>query len=99
MHLISTALADPARYRAFEMICNSETITSCEIARTLQLTPPTISHHLKQLRDAELVDSVRDGRLLFHTANLATLNSYVEALTQLAQNEEAKPKSDLEFGF
>ena len=81
------------------MICASETITSCEIARTLQLTPPTISHHLKQLRDADLVESVRDGRLLFHTANLATLSEYDKALTKLAHNEEAKPKSDLEFGF
>jgi ArsR family transcriptional regulator len=81
--LIAMALADPARYRAFELICGCETISSGALSQLLGLSPATISHHVKRLREVDLIDSVRDGRWCMHKANRSTLEAYIAALASL----------------
>src|SRR5580698_2219136 len=81
--LIAMALADPARYRAFELICGRETISSRALSELLGLSPATISHHVKRLREADLIDSVRDGRWRIHKANRSTLEAYIAELASL----------------
>lgn len=81
--LIAMALADPARYRAFELICGCETISSGALSQLLLLSPATISHHVKRLREVDLIDSVRDGRWRMHKANRSTLEAYITALDSL----------------
>jgi DNA-binding transcriptional ArsR family regulator len=51
------ALADPTRQRIVEMLA-SGALSSGEIARRFDLSPPAVSQHLKTLRGAKLV-SVR----------------------------------------
>jgi ArsR family transcriptional regulator len=81
--LIAMALADPARYRAFELICGCATISSQALSQLLSLSPATISHHVKRLREADLIDSVRDGRWRMHKANRSTLDAYIAELAAL----------------
>lgn len=49
------ALADPTRLKILRYLTN-EYLTPSEIARRLQLRPPTVTHHLKELRLASLVE-------------------------------------------
>lgn len=49
------ALADPTRLKILRYLTN-ESLTPSEIARRLQLRPPTVTHHLKELRLAGLVE-------------------------------------------
>ncbi len=49
------ALADPTRLKILRYLAN-EGLTPSEIARRLQLRPPTVTHHLKELRLAGLVE-------------------------------------------
>jgi DNA-binding transcriptional ArsR family regulator len=49
------ALADPTRLKILYYLSN-ESLTPAEIARRLQLRPPTVTHHLKELRLASLVE-------------------------------------------
>lgn len=49
------ALADPTRLKILRYL-TSESLTPSEIARRLQLRPPTVTHHLKELRLASLVE-------------------------------------------
>jgi DNA-binding transcriptional ArsR family regulator len=49
------ALADPTRLKILRYL-SSESLTPSEIARRLQLRPPTVTHHLKELRLASLVE-------------------------------------------
>lgn len=49
------ALADPTRLKILRYLAN-ESLTPSEIARRLQLRPPTVTHHLKELRLAGLVE-------------------------------------------
>ncbi|MCU1322990.1 MAG: putative ArsR family transcriptional regulator [Acidobacteriaceae bacterium] len=87
VQLIEAALADPARYRALDLICGCETITSQALCEKLGLTAATISHHLRQLRLALLIESIKDGRWRLHKVRRETLDAYVEALSALGSLE------------
>jgi len=56
------ALADPARATILATLCRAENeVCVCDFTSGLKLNQSTISHHLKLLKDAGLVTSVRRG--------------------------------------
>jgi ArsR family transcriptional regulator len=57
------ALADPARVRVMNMLATSgEPVCICELIEPLGLTQPTVSHHMKKLLDAGLVEREQRGK-------------------------------------
>jgi ArsR family transcriptional regulator, arsenate/arsenite/antimonite-responsive transcriptional repressor len=58
------ALADPARIRIVNRLATSrgEPVCVCHLIEPLGLSQPTVSHHLKRLLDAGLVDREQRGR-------------------------------------
>jgi len=57
------ALADPTRLRLLSLIATAKgEVCACEFVTTLRKSQPTISHHLKVLRDAGLIKSKRRGK-------------------------------------
>lgn len=57
------ALADPVRLRLLSMIAAAPSgeVCACDLASPLGKSQPTISHHLKVLREARLVSSRKRG--------------------------------------
>ena len=53
-----------------------------EIARQLEIPPPTLSFHLKAMLHADLVRSRREGRTLLYAANFEVLNRVLRYLTE-----------------
>jgi ArsR family transcriptional regulator, arsenate/arsenite/antimonite-responsive transcriptional repressor len=76
------ALGDPVRLRLFSMVASSGgEVCVCDILDKFDLTQPTISHHLKILREAGLVDCERRGTWVFYWAlpdSLAALSVLLE---------------------
>ena len=61
------ALGDPTRLEIYRLIAaQTETICVCDIVDRFALSQPTISHHLKTLRDAGLVTVSRRGVWAFY---------------------------------
>ncbi|WP_174532904.1 ArsR/SmtB family transcription factor [Micromonospora chalcea] len=60
------ALGDPVRLRLMSMIASAPEICVCDLTPAFDLSGPTISHHLKVLRDAGLVDSERRGTWVWY---------------------------------
>jgi ArsR family transcriptional regulator len=57
------ALADPARVRIVNVLATTgEPVCVCELIEPLELSQPTVSHHLKKLLDAGLVEREQRGR-------------------------------------
>lgn len=58
------ALADPARVRIVNLLATSdgEPVCVCNLIAPLGLTQPTVSHHMKKLLDAGLVEREQRGR-------------------------------------
>lgn len=57
------ALGDPARVRIVNLIATaSDAVCACEFNDALGLSQPTVSHHLKKLTDAGLLDREQRGK-------------------------------------
>jgi ArsR family transcriptional regulator, arsenate/arsenite/antimonite-responsive transcriptional repressor len=60
------ALADPARVRIVNALATStEPVCACEFEPALGLAQPTVSHHLKKLTDAGLLEREQRGKWVY----------------------------------
>jgi ArsR family transcriptional regulator len=64
------ALADPVRLRLFDLVrrAGADGVCSCDLVEPLDRSQPTISHHLKVLREAGLVESRKEGTWVWYSA-------------------------------
>ena len=60
------ALADPTRVAIINSLSAVEEVCVCNLTETFDLSQPTISHHLKILREAGLVESSRRGTWAYY---------------------------------
>jgi ArsR family transcriptional regulator len=62
------ALADPARVAILNRLAQpgTQTVCVCELVPALRLSQPTVSHHLRILREAGLVTAERRGTWAFY---------------------------------
>src|SRR5919206_3461735 len=76
------ALADPARVRILNVLATSgEPVCVCHLTEPLGLSQPTVSHHLKKLTDAGLLEREQRGRWAYFSLRpqaVAKLASVVE---------------------
>lgn len=63
------ALADPTRLRILSLIAarGCESVCACELLDALDVTQPTVSHHLKKLVDAGLLQREQRGKWAHYT--------------------------------
>src|SRR6476660_9149016 len=61
-----TALADPTRVAIINSLSAAVYFSDTEPTETFELSQPTISHHLKVLREAGLVESSRRGTWAYY---------------------------------
>jgi ArsR family transcriptional regulator len=60
------ALSDPIRLRLLSLIASTSEICVCDLTDAFDVTGATISHHLRVLREAGLVDSERRGTWVYY---------------------------------
>jgi ArsR family transcriptional regulator len=78
------ALGDPVRLRLMSMIASrgqDGEVCVCELTPAFDLSQPTISHHLKLLRQAGLIDCERRGTWVYYWVLPGVLNSLGAFLT------------------
>jgi ArsR family transcriptional regulator len=83
------ALGDPVRLRLLSMITSAAAgeICVCDLTPAFDLSGPTISHHLKVLREAGLVDAERRGTWVYYSprpANLRQLAALLDTASPVA---------------
>jgi ArsR family transcriptional regulator, arsenate/arsenite/antimonite-responsive transcriptional repressor len=62
------ALADPARVRAVNLLATSgEPVCICNLVEPLGLSQPTVSHHMKKLLEAGLVEREQRGKWAYYS--------------------------------
>ena len=86
---ISKALADLTRLRIFEAISTRGQMNCGEIVSMRGVTPATVSHHLKILSEAGLIDCRRAGQFVFSQPVPETITAYTRALDKIARGKNA----------
>jgi ArsR family transcriptional regulator len=78
------ALSDPARVKIVNLLARSdEAVCVCEFVPAVELSQPTVSHHLKKLTEAGLLEREERGKWAFYSLS-------GEALERLASLVEFK---------
>ena len=77
------ALGDPVRLRLLSLIGAHQggEVCVCELTDAFDLTQPTISHHLKVLREAGIITSERRGTWVYYRLETAVLDRMGALLT------------------
>ena len=60
------ALADPTRVAIINGLSATDEVCVCNLTEAFELSQPTISHHLRVLREAGLVESTRRGTWAYY---------------------------------
>ena len=93
---IAKALADPRRFEIFEEMAASADELACgRIVERFPVTQATVSHHLKELTDAGLIEIRPEGQFRYCRARLDVLEQYIQELQRrcgLTRKSRTAPK-------
>ena len=76
---ILKAISDPKRLRIVDMLSCGE-LCGCEILEAFQITQPTLSHDMKVLVEAGIVNDRREGKNIFYSLNGERLTAFKDTL-------------------
>lgn len=65
--LLLQAAADPTRLAILRELSDADEVCACEFTACCDVSQPTVSHHLKVLRDAGWIDGERRGTWIFYS--------------------------------
>ena len=86
------ALADENRLQIMEILKDGEKC-ACKLLEALQISQPTLSHHMKVLSDCGLVNSYKDGKWHHYSINCGRFKEYkdyIAAITCCGNNLESE---------
>ena len=68
MARVFKALSDPKRVKIVDLLSCGE-MCACKILEKFQITQPTLSHDMKVLAEAGIVNQIRDGKNIYYSLN------------------------------
>jgi ArsR family transcriptional regulator len=86
------ALADPKRFRMVQEIASAGEITCGQLGERFALSQPTMSHHLKILTDAGVLNVREEAKHHFISVNRPVLRRVVELLPGRLEPDALRPQ-------
>lgn len=81
---VSKALGDASRLKILHYLAGRGGCGECSALQgVIDLAQPSISHHVKILLEAGLIEGAKEGRSHTYTLNSTVLNEYIEELKKL----------------
>jgi ArsR family transcriptional regulator len=89
------ALADPARLAIVRQLASDGTVCACDFSACADLAQPTVSHHLRVLREAGVVHGERRGTWIWYRLDPAVTDRLAAIAGELGSAGPARPASAL----
>jgi DNA-binding transcriptional ArsR family regulator len=89
MNALFKALNDTTRREILELLKKGD-MTAGEIADEFNFSKPTISHHLDLLRQAGLVESVKQGQFIYYSLNTTVMDEIISWFVQFQSKTKTK---------
>ena len=77
---IAKALADPRRFEILEAIASTNESACSTLVENFPISQATVSHHLKELANADLICVRREGQHCYYQLCPQILEAYIEEL-------------------
>lgn len=81
------ALSDPTRRKILQLLREKDR-TAGEIADQFQISKPSISHHLSQLKQAGLILDERSGQNIYYSLNMTVFQEVMSFFLDLVKQKE-----------
>lgn len=80
------AIADPNRVKILHRLISSapRSVCVCDLAEPLGIGQPSVSHHLRVLRQAGLVERRREARFAYYSARIDNLRALAALIAPVA---------------
>ena len=85
---VAKALGDQTRLTIFQAIAAKEQMNCGEIVELQGVTPATVSHHLKVLAEAKLIECRRKGQFVYSRVVPDTLEEYIRSLAGMVRGKK-----------
>jgi ArsR family transcriptional regulator len=85
---VSKALADETRLMIFEAISAQDQMNCSDIVALQGVTPATVSHHLRVLVEADLIECRREGQFVRSRVIPETIQEYTRTLSKITQGRK-----------
>lgn len=82
-HRISKALADPRRYELLSRIARTGELACSDVRCAMPISAATLSHHIKELANAGLVEIRREGQFAHLSLRRKVWRQYLSKLSKL----------------
>ena len=87
MNSIFKALNDQTRREIIDLLKKGD-LTAGEIADHFNITKPSISHHLDLLKQAGLVEAVKEGQFIYYSLNATVVDDLLKWVLQLKNKKK-----------
>lgn len=85
------ALSDPIRIKVIELLRQRE-LCVCDLCDALEISQSKLSFHLKNLKEANLVNSRQEGRWIYYSLNLPQFQLLEQYLADIHRNSVLSPR-------
>ena len=83
MAKILKAISDPKRLRIVDML-SCEEMCACEILEAFHITQPTLSHDMRVLIEAGVVNDRREGKNIYYSLNRDSIVNFGKKLQEIS---------------
>jgi len=87
MNILFKALNDQTRREIIELLKKGD-MTAGDIAGQFNITKPSISHHLDLLKQAGLVEAVKQGQFIYYSLNTTVVDELFKWVLQLKNKKK-----------
>ena len=87
MQAVLEAISDPTRRQILNLLKSGEK-SAGELGSNFDISGPSMSHHLRKLKSADLVTTSRRGQNIYYTINTSVFNDAAQYVIGFFQNQK-----------
>lgn len=81
-------ISDDTRFEIIELLSKGDSMMGKDLAKELNLSTPTISHHMERLKEAGFINEERIKNSKFYSVNHNTIDKFINSISSILKNNK-----------